>query len=119
MSRNDLDCMHIRDAARYRVCTNFSQASHACHVRASPRAATSSALRSRARFMLPFLPHWCLARWMHCFWLRKARDEMHKVNIPQSVVNRVIERCGTAHPHAPLDPARTALVVIDLQNGFM
>lgn len=44
---------------------------------------------------------------------------MHKVDIPQSVVKRVIERCGTEHPHANLDPARTALVVIDLQNGFM
>jgi ureidoacrylate peracid hydrolase len=44
---------------------------------------------------------------------------MHKVNIPQSVVDRVIARCGTDHPHADLDPARTALVVVDLQNGFM
>ena len=44
---------------------------------------------------------------------------MHKINIPRSVVDRVIERCGTDHPHADLDPARTALVVVDLQNGFM
>lgn len=44
---------------------------------------------------------------------------MHKINIPQSVIDRVVERCGAAHPHAGLDPARTALVVIDLQNGFM
>jgi ureidoacrylate peracid hydrolase len=44
---------------------------------------------------------------------------MHKVDIPQSVVSHVVERCGTAHPHAALDPTRTALVVIDLQNGFM
>lgn len=44
---------------------------------------------------------------------------MHKINIPQSVVDRVIARCGTDHPHADLDPARTALVVVDLQNGFM
>jgi ureidoacrylate peracid hydrolase len=44
---------------------------------------------------------------------------MHKINIPQSIVNRVVERCGTEHPHAALDPTRTALVFIDLQNGFM
>jgi ureidoacrylate peracid hydrolase len=44
---------------------------------------------------------------------------MHKIRIPQSVVDRVIERCGTAHPHAELDPVRTALIVVDLQNGFM
>jgi ureidoacrylate peracid hydrolase len=55
---------------------------------------------------------------MHCL-RQKDEGNMHKVNIPQSVVNRVIERCGTAHPHAALDPVRTALVVIDLQNGFM
>jgi ureidoacrylate peracid hydrolase len=44
---------------------------------------------------------------------------MHKVDIPQTVVARVIERCGTEHPHAALDPRRTALIVVDLQNGFM
>jgi ureidoacrylate peracid hydrolase len=44
---------------------------------------------------------------------------MHTVSIPQSVVDRVIARRGAAHPFADLDPARTALVVVDLQNGFM
>jgi ureidoacrylate peracid hydrolase len=44
---------------------------------------------------------------------------MHKVEIPQSVVDRVVARRGTAHPHANLDPERTALIVVDLQNGFM
>lgn len=44
---------------------------------------------------------------------------MHTINIPPSVVTRVVERCGTEHPHAMLDPKRTALIVIDLQNGFM
>ena len=44
---------------------------------------------------------------------------MHRINIPGDVVERVIARYGTEHPHADLDPARTALVVIDLQNGFM
>ena len=32
---------------------------------------------------------------------------------------RVIARCGVAHPHADLDPRRTALIVVDLQNAFM
>jgi ureidoacrylate peracid hydrolase len=44
---------------------------------------------------------------------------MHKIDIPQSVTDRVVARRGTAHPFADLDPARTALVVIDMQNGFM
>ncbi len=44
---------------------------------------------------------------------------MHKVVIPDHVVQRVIARCGTAHPYAVLRPARTALVVIDMQNGYM
>jgi ureidoacrylate peracid hydrolase len=44
---------------------------------------------------------------------------MHKVSIPKWAVDRVIERRGTAHPYADLDPTRTALIVVDLQNGFM
>jgi ureidoacrylate peracid hydrolase len=44
---------------------------------------------------------------------------MHTVNIPQSVIDRVITRRGSAHPFADLDPSRTALIVVDLQNGFM
>lgn len=44
---------------------------------------------------------------------------MHKIDIPQSVTDRVVARRGTAHPFADLDPTRTALVVIDMQNGFM
>lgn len=44
---------------------------------------------------------------------------MHKVNIPQSVVDRVVARHGNEHVHADLDPAKTALVVVDMQNAFM
>ena len=44
---------------------------------------------------------------------------MHKVDIPKWAVDRVIERRGSAHPYADLDPARTALIVVDLQNEFM
>lgn len=44
---------------------------------------------------------------------------MHKVDIPQAIVDRVMARRGLRHIHADLDPRRTALVVIDLQNGFL
>ena len=44
---------------------------------------------------------------------------MHTQSIPQSVVTRVIERRGREHIYENLDPARTALVVVDMQNAFM
>lgn len=44
---------------------------------------------------------------------------MHPFAIPESIATRVAARCGTPHPFAALDPRRTALVVIDMQNGFM
>lgn len=44
---------------------------------------------------------------------------MHRLDIPDSIVARVVARCGTAHPFDNLDPARTAFVVIDMQVGFM
>jgi ureidoacrylate peracid hydrolase len=44
---------------------------------------------------------------------------MHAVHIPQYVIDSVVERRGTPHPHADLDPRTTALIVVDLQNGFM
>lgn len=44
---------------------------------------------------------------------------MHKLAIPDHVLQRVIARCGTPHPFATLDPTRTALVVIDMQNAYM
>ncbi|MFC0410169.1 isochorismatase family protein [Roseomonas elaeocarpi] len=43
----------------------------------------------------------------------------HRTHIPAEIVARVLARRGTIHPFADLDPARTALVVVDLQNGFM
>ena len=39
--------------------------------------------------------------------------------IPDTIVERVIARCGAEHCFAELDPAKTALVVIDLQHAFM
>lgn len=44
---------------------------------------------------------------------------MHKLSIPQSVIDRVTARHGREHVHADLDPAKTALVVVDMQNAFM
>jgi len=44
---------------------------------------------------------------------------MHKVSIPQSVIDRVIARRGREHIHDDLHPAKTALVVVDMQNAFM
>jgi ureidoacrylate peracid hydrolase len=44
---------------------------------------------------------------------------MHKVAIPQSVVDRVVKRHGREHVHEDCDPAKTALVVVDMQNAFM
>jgi ureidoacrylate peracid hydrolase len=39
--------------------------------------------------------------------------------IPESIVERVVQRRGVEHCFARLDPAKTALVVIDLQHAFM
>jgi ureidoacrylate peracid hydrolase len=44
---------------------------------------------------------------------------MHKLSIPQSVVDRVVARRGREHVYDDLDPGRTALVVVDMQNAFM
>ena len=44
---------------------------------------------------------------------------MHTVSIPQSVVDRALARRGREHVYQDLDPARTALVVVDMQNAFM
>jgi ureidoacrylate peracid hydrolase len=44
---------------------------------------------------------------------------MHKVSIPQAVIDRVVARHGRAHVHDDLVPAKTALLVVDMQNAFM
>ena len=44
---------------------------------------------------------------------------MHKVAIPQSIVERVIKHRGKEHIYEDLDPKKTALLVVDLQNAFM
>jgi len=44
---------------------------------------------------------------------------LNGATIPDTIVERVIERRGAEHSFADFDPARTALVVIDLQHAFM
>jgi ureidoacrylate peracid hydrolase len=50
---------------------------------------------------------------------RTTGMKLNGTTIPDDVVERVIARRGTERCFADLDPARTALVVIDLQNAFM
>jgi ureidoacrylate peracid hydrolase len=44
---------------------------------------------------------------------------MNGVTFPPSIIERVVARRGTEHVFSDLDPRRTALVVVDLQNAFM
>src|SRR5712691_13484833 len=44
---------------------------------------------------------------------------MHTLSIPQSVIDRVIAKRGREHVFENLNPAKTALVVVDMQNAFM
>jgi ureidoacrylate peracid hydrolase len=44
---------------------------------------------------------------------------MHKVNIPQWVTDRIVAKYDREHFYDDLDPAKTALVVVDMQNAFM
>lgn len=44
---------------------------------------------------------------------------MHKVAIPQVAINRVLRRRKSLHVYADINPARTAHVIVDLQNGFL
>jgi ureidoacrylate peracid hydrolase len=44
---------------------------------------------------------------------------MHKIAIPSYAVERAHSRRNRLNPFEDIEPARTALVVVDLQNGFM
>ncbi len=44
---------------------------------------------------------------------------MHSLNIPEDLRARVTGRMGRDHAYDQLDPARTALVVVDMQNYFV
>ena len=43
---------------------------------------------------------------------------MHKVSIRRHIIDRVVARRGDVHWFERLDPAKTALLVIDMQNTF-
>jgi ribosomal protein S21 len=43
---------------------------------------------------------------------------MHSVTVRKEIVDRVLQRRGRYHLFDRLDPARTALVVIDMQHTF-
>jgi ureidoacrylate peracid hydrolase len=45
--------------------------------------------------------------------------KLNGTTIPDALVERVVARRGSEHCFADLDPARTALVVIDMQHAFM
>jgi len=44
---------------------------------------------------------------------------MHKINIPQWVTDRIVAKYDREHVYEDLDPAKTALVVVDMQNTFL
>jgi ureidoacrylate peracid hydrolase len=44
---------------------------------------------------------------------------MHKIAIPQFMIDRVIQLRGKEHCFEDFDPAHTALLVVDMQNGFL
>ena len=44
---------------------------------------------------------------------------MHTISVPQSITDRVVERRGKEHVYDNLDPRKSALVVVDMQNAFM
>ena len=45
--------------------------------------------------------------------------KLNGAEIPDNIVRRVVGRRGCEHCYADLDPAKTALAVIDLQHAFM
>jgi ureidoacrylate peracid hydrolase len=44
---------------------------------------------------------------------------MHKLSIPQSVIDRVIAKRGREHVFENIAPTKSALIVVDMQNAFM
>ena len=44
---------------------------------------------------------------------------MHEIKISPTIIERAIARRGRVHPFEAIEPARTALIVVDMQNGFV
>jgi ureidoacrylate peracid hydrolase len=48
-----------------------------------------------------------------------TEERRHRVALPAYVAERIAQRRASPHPFERIDPDRTALVVVDLQNGVM
>lgn len=48
-----------------------------------------------------------------------TEERLHRIALPSYVAERILQRRGTPFAFSRLDPKHTALVVVDLQNGFM
>jgi ureidoacrylate peracid hydrolase len=48
-----------------------------------------------------------------------TEERLHHVALPDYVTERIALRRGSPHAFDRIDPVHTALVVVDLQNGFM
>src|SRR3974390_2052773 len=46
-------------------------------------------------------------------------DPMHALPLPPELIERVPARAGRPHPFDVMEPAKTAFVVVDMQNYFM
>lgn len=44
---------------------------------------------------------------------------MHRISIPQEIIDQVVHGRGREHVFEEFDPAKAALLVVDMQNGFM
>lgn len=44
---------------------------------------------------------------------------MHKISIPDAITDQVVRGRGRKHVFEDFDPAKAALLVVDMQNGFM
>src|SRR4029077_19991764 len=44
---------------------------------------------------------------------------MHRMSIPQPIIDDVVRQRGREHVFDDLDPKTTALLVVDMQNGFL
>src|SRR5262245_16673433 len=85
----------------------------------------------RCRLLHPTIDHRRPRRFTRCFQtgtlkrdaIQAARagggPPMHKIEMPQWAIDCTLQRRGRAHAHDDLDPRKTALIVVDLQNAFM
>src|SRR4029077_14344412 len=52
-------------------------------------------------------------------WRREPSGKMHTIAISETARERVRVRVGKLHPFDTIEPRRTALLVIDMQNYFV